>query len=107
VSRAGQKPGEGWAIRDQLVRSGTAVAANDRAACRARSKKEFAAKLGVIVEEADETIFWVDLIKRAELIDEPRLKPLRDEAYELLRIFAPSSATVRTQIRSHNLQSGS
>jgi len=97
-----QTPGEGWAIRDQLIRSGTAIAVNHRAACRSRSPKEFAAKLGVVVEEADETMFWLELIGRAELVSEKRLKPLKDEAHELLRIFAAAYKTSRLQIRNQN-----
>jgi len=97
-----QTPGEGWAIRDQLVRCGTAIAANHRAACRSRSRKEFAAKLGVVVEEADETLFWLELIGRAEMLSETRLKSLKDEARELLRIFAAAHCTSRLQLRNQN-----
>jgi four helix bundle protein len=96
----GQKPGEGWAIRDQLVRCGTAIAANHRAACRSRSRREFVAKLGVVVEEADETMFWLELIGRAELVSQRRLQPLKDEADELLRIFAAAHNTSRLQLRN-------
>jgi four helix bundle protein len=62
------KPGEGWVIRNQVLRSGTAVAANYRAACRARSVAEFAAKIGVVVEECDETIFWFELLIEGHVV---------------------------------------
>src|SRR2546425_4839322 len=66
----------------QVLRSGTSVAANYRAVCRARSKAEFIAKIGIVVEEADETTFWLEL-----LVDttEPRMRSLMSEANELLR----------------------
>ncbi|MCB0293056.1 MAG: four helix bundle protein, partial [Calditrichaeota bacterium] len=60
---------EGRLIGDQLFRSGTSVAANYRAACRARSKAEFLAKLGVVEEEADETLFWLELISDLQLLN--------------------------------------
>jgi four helix bundle protein len=99
-------PGEGWAIRDQLVRSGTAVAANYRATCRARSLQEFASRLGVVVEETDETVFWLELIARAEIIPALRLQPLINEAHELLRIFAASRTTTLTKIRNQKSKIG-
>jgi hypothetical protein len=58
--------------------------------------------LGVVVEEADETMFWLELIGRAELVPEQRLKPLADEAHELLRVFAAAHNTSRLQIRNQN-----
>lgn len=96
----GQTPGEGWVMRDQLLRCGTAVAANYRAACRARSKAEFAAKLGVVVEEADETIFWFELLVAADTMAESKLKPLMDEAHELLRIFSSARHTTVTKMKN-------
>jgi four helix bundle protein len=92
-------PGEGWAIRDQMVRCGTAVAANYRAACRARSKAEFAAKLGVVVEETDETIFWMELLISAGTMTEPKLRSLMSEGRELLNIFAAARKTTVSQLR--------
>jgi four helix bundle protein len=64
---------EGRAVANQLVRSGTSVAANYRAACRARSKIEFVAKMGVVLEEADETQLWLELIIEAALIAAKRV----------------------------------
>jgi len=95
VSRALPRNTEGFVIGKQLLRSGTSIAANHRAAGRARSRAEFIAKLGVVVEEADETCFWLDLLIEAKTITPLRMKPLRDEAEELLRIFSASLSSAR------------
>ena len=79
----------------QLLRSGTSVAANYRAACRARSKAEFIAKVGTVVEEADETVFWLELLVETGLVSESRTNELLKEANELLAIFAASQRTAR------------
>ena len=71
---------EGRAIASQLVGCGTSVAANYRAACRARSRPEFVAKMGVVLEEADETQFWLELIIEASLLSAKRVQSLLDEA---------------------------
>jgi four helix bundle protein len=81
---------EGRAIANQLVRSGTSVGANYRAACRARSKAEFIAKLGVVAEEADESAFWMELIIDGNLIDKERVESLLKEADELVAITVAS-----------------
>ena len=77
----------GRAIGNQLVRSGTSVGANYRAACRSRSRAEFAAKLGIVAEEADETVYWLELLRDGELIPEGKLSALLKEANELTAIF--------------------
>lgn len=82
-------------IGRQLLRSGTSVAANHRAMCRARSKAEFIAKVGIVVEEADETVFWLEMLADGQLVDRNRIEPLLSEARELLAIFAASQRTVR------------
>ena len=74
---------QGRAIGSQLVRAGTAVAANYRAACRGRSKAEFIAKLGTVEEETDESAFWMELIIEAELLKAQKVQPLLAEAIEL------------------------
>ncbi len=84
------------AIGRQIVRSGTSVGANYRAACRGRSKAEFIAKLGVVVEEADETCFWLELIIEGGLLPEAKIRPLLVEADELTAIFVSSIKTSRT-----------
>ena len=84
---------EGRRIADQLFRAATSVGANHRAACRARSRREFIAKLGLVVEEADESLFWLEFTERAGLQQGPTLTRLQEEASELLRIFVASSRT--------------
>ncbi len=83
-------------IGKQLLRSGTSVAANYRAVCRARSKAEFIAKIGVVVEEADETVFWLELLADGGIIKADTLAGLLKEANELLAIFAASQRTARS-----------
>ncbi len=82
-------------ISKQVLRSGTSVAANYRAVCRARSKAEFIAKLGIVVEEADETVFWFELLIEAGIVRERRMQNLLTEANELLAIFAASQYTAK------------
>jgi four helix bundle protein len=84
---------QGRTIGGQLVRAGTSVGANYRAACRGRSKAEFIAKLGIVEEEADESAFWLELIIEAKLLNASRVQPLLDEANELTRIMAGSRVT--------------
>ena len=84
---------EGRHVADQLFRSATSVAANYRAACRARSYREFIAKLGVVLEEADETVFWLELIARTTLVEGRLLELATQEARELVAIFTASCRT--------------
>ena len=80
----------------QVLRSGTSVAANYRAVCRARSRPEFISKIGTVVEEADETVFWLELLVDATIVPDGRLQPLLIEANELLAIFAASQRTAKS-----------
>jgi four helix bundle protein len=80
----------GRAIGGQLVRAGTSVGANYRAACRGRSKAEFVAKLGISEEEADESGYWMEIIIEGQLLKRRQVEPLLNEANELTRIFAQS-----------------
>jgi four helix bundle protein len=82
-------------IGRQLLRSGTLVAANYRAACRARSTADFISKISVVLEETDETLFWIELLVEAQVIDQSRCQSLRTECEELLKIFAASRATAK------------
>src|SRR5919109_163301 len=84
---------EARVVGRQLIRSGTSVAANYRAACRARSKSEFVAKLGLVEEEADESAFWLELIIETKLLDAAKVKPLLTEAGEIVAIMASSKKT--------------
>ena len=81
---------KGRAIANQIIRSATSVAANYRAACRARSRAEFIAKIGVVEEEADETAFWLELIIDSNIRTEKQIGPLRTEANEIVAIMAAS-----------------
>jgi four helix bundle protein len=83
-------------IGRQFRRSGTSVAANYRSASRARSKAEFIAKLGVVVEEADETLFWLELLVDSGLVRPEVVETLRIECNELVRIFSSSLATAKS-----------
>src|SRR2546421_1843806 len=81
---------QGRTVANQIIRSATSVAANYRAACRARSRAEFIAKIGVVEEEADETVFWLELIIDSALLTQTRTRPLLREAGELVAIMAAS-----------------
>ena len=83
----------GRAVGSQLVRCATSVGSNYHIACRARSKKEFIAKLGIVLEEADETQFWLLLIIDAAMLPEKRVQSLLVESRELTAIF---TATIKT-----------
>jgi four helix bundle protein len=80
-------------IGRQFLRSGTSLAANYRASCRARSAADFISKISVVTEEADETLFWFVLLIESELINFKMIKPLMTEGEELLKIFSASLAT--------------
>lgn len=82
-------------IGKQVLQAGTSVAANYRAVNRARSRAEFISKIGVVVEEADETVFWLELLVEAGIIDKTLLQNLLAEANELLAIFAASQLTAK------------
>jgi four helix bundle protein len=90
---------KGRVLSDQLARAGILDAANYRAACKARSRAEFIAKIGVVEEEADEVQFWLELICEDNLVPATRLAELQQEARELTAIFAASrkSAARRAQ----------
>ena len=97
---------QGRAIANQLVRAGTAVAANYRAACRGRSKAEFIAKLGTVEEEADESAFWMELIIEGELLKAQQVEPLLTEAIELRKIMASSRISASTSLKQSKLTTG-
>ena len=90
----------GRAIGNQLIRSGTSVPANYRAACRGRSRAEFIAKLGVVEEEADESAFWLELIIDGSLLTHNRVAALLKEATEITAMMAASKMTARKTTRS-------
>lgn len=88
---------KGWSIGRQLVQSGTSVAANYRAATRAKSTPDFIHKLGTVEEECDETLFWLELIVRDGILSETILSPLMQEADELLAIVVSSIRTAKNR----------
>jgi len=81
-------------IIGQVLRSGTSVAANYRAVCRARSRAEFIAKIGIVVEEADETVFWFEVLVEAGIVREGKMQGLLLEANEL---FGASQFTAKSR----------
>ena len=85
----------GRALASQIVRSGTSVAANYRAACRAKSVADFIAKMGIVEEEADETLFWLELLEESELVSAAKLTAIKQEANELIAITVASIKTAR------------
>jgi four helix bundle protein len=88
---------EAQVIGRQLLRAGTSVGANYRAACRGRSRPDFISKLGIVVEEADETIYWLELLGENGIMARRRLEGLLKEAHELTAIFTASLETSRSE----------
>jgi len=82
-------------IRGQLIRSSTSVASNYRAACLAHSKPHFISKIGIVVEEADESCFWMESIIDEQLFNKIKVMPLLKESQELTAIFVASRKTAR------------
>ena len=85
----------GRRIANQIARSGTSVAANYRAALRGKSRADFINKITIVLEEADETMFWIELTELAGLLPPKRLEALRMEAAELTKIFNATRTTSR------------
>ena len=88
----------GKVIGNQLLRSALSVGANYRAACRGRSKADFVSKIGITIEEADESQHWLDMLGDAGLIPPEKLKPLIKEAGELVAILTASAKTARANL---------
>ena len=100
----------GWTFTDQIVRSSTSVAANYRAVCRAKSDKDFINKMETVIEEADETLFWLEMIEETYIIEDLGLRNeriknqkskilnLKREANELVSIFVASAKTVKLRL---------
>jgi four helix bundle protein len=87
----------GKAIGSQLIRSATSVGANYRAACRGRSKAEFIAKLQIVVEEADECCYWLELIIEGSLLPEAKVELLLDEANQITAIMVASRKSAQNR----------
>ena len=90
----------GRIIGKQLLRSGTSVGANYRAVCRARSKAEFISKLGIVIEESDESVFWLEMIIEGKLMKEILVHELLKEANEITAIMVASSNSARKNLQS-------
>jgi four helix bundle protein len=86
---------DGRTTGGQLLRAATSVAANYRSACRGRSRAEFIAKLGIVLEEADESLLWLEVINEAEVASGPKVEKLLKEADELTAIFTTSMKTAK------------
>src|SRR6266545_2797527 len=82
-------------IRNQLLRCRSSVGANYRAACRARSRADFVSKMGIVLEEADESLYWLEIIVETEIIKAKLLTPLMKENNELVAIFVASLTTAK------------
>lgn len=91
-------------LSNQLLRSATSVGANYHAACRGRSRADFISKLGIVVEEADESHYWLELIIESGLVKQERIKSIIQEANELTAIFTASILTAK-KISINNLKS--
>jgi four helix bundle protein len=85
----------GRVIGHQLIKAGSSVGANYRAVCRARTRKDFINKLGVVIEEADESAFWLEVIAEGKVLDPRTIDPLLQEANELVAIFTAARKTAR------------
>jgi four helix bundle protein len=85
------------AVANQVVRSGTSVGANYRAACRARSDREFIAKLTIVTEEADETLFWLEIVMDKQWVNKIEVEPIWIEGNELTAIFVSSLKTIKSK----------
>jgi len=95
MSQALPRTREANVINNQILRSATSMAANYRAAGRSRSKAEFVAKIGVVIEEADETAFWLELLADSGIVRPKKLEQLSNEANQLLSIFSASRRTAK------------
>ena len=89
----------GQIVGRQLIKAGTSVAANYRASCMERSRAEFLAKLGIVEEEADETVFWIDFAADAELTKRHLVDNLINEGEEILKIVISSRKTARRNLK--------
>ncbi len=96
------KTAAGRTVGGQIARSGTSVAANYRAALRSKSDADFINKITIVLEEADESSFWIELAERAELLPSKRLKALFQEAEELTKIFNATRSTTKRRTKTNH-----
>jgi len=88
------------AVSRQLIRSALSVGANYRAACHARSKADFVSKMGIVEEEADESLYWMEMLVHAGLVKPERINTLMDEAREIVCMVVASIKTARSRART-------
>lgn len=98
------KTDEGRILGKQLLRSSTSVAANYRSVCRSRSRAELIAKMGVVVEEADESLFWFEILTESEIVNSDAVTEMMQESEELLHIFSSSLSTARSNDRARKFK---
>lgn len=89
-------------VANQIVKSGTSVGANYRAVCRSRSDREFVSKMNIVLEEADETLFWIEIIMAKQWINKQELEDIWKDGNELTAIFVSSLKTVNNRINTQN-----
>jgi len=89
-------------VANQIVKSGTSVGANYRAVCRARSDREFVSKMNIVLEEADETLFWIEIIMAKQWVLKPELEVIWKEGNELTAIFVSALKTINNRINTQN-----
>jgi four helix bundle protein len=87
-------------LKSQIIRSGTSVAANFRAACRARSSQKYYSKICIVVEECDETLFWLEFIEETYSLKNEKFKTLQTEVYELLAVFSTTKKRLKEKYKS-------
>lgn len=88
----------GRTVANQIVRSGTSVGANYRAVCRARSDREFISKMAIVIEEADETLFWLEIMQEKKWMDDSELNVLWKEGNELTAIFVSTIKKIKSRL---------
>jgi four helix bundle protein len=91
-------------VGKQLLRSATSVGANYRSACKARSKADFISRIMIVEEEADESLYWMEIIRELKLLPEKQLTPLLSEANELTATFASTAITAKTNLKKQGLR---
>ena len=100
IARYFPRDAAGFEITKQLIRSAGSVGANYRAACRAKSNADFIYKIEIVIEEADESMYWLEASEEAGLLKKELTQPLIREANELVSIFVSSAKTIKKNIES-------
>ena len=96
------KSGEAQVVGKQILRAGTSVGSNYRASCRARSSKEFFSKVSIVIEEADETMFWLEILSESGIIKATLLNDIINETEEIIKILVTARKTMNQAKKSIN-----